>query len=326
MRTIKITGTGETFQADMDDSLLSAALRSEHSIPYECNSGGCGVCKFELISGEIEELWPSAPGLNVRDKRKGKHLACQCRAKTDLEIKLSNRGDFRSLHPPQKFSAKLISREKISAEMFRLRLTTNQPISFIPGQYYMVGQQEIGSRAYSVANSASNQYLSFIIKAIPGGKVSNTLATCPLGPLVLDGPYGLSGLQTKDEQQSIFIAGGSGIAPMVSMVNTLIEQNYTKPITVIYGSRLEAELNACNHLFISAPNLELITVLSEGGDNNNWQGENGYIHEVIPKVISCFEQSEFYLCGPPPMITAVQKLLMLEKGVPFECIHFDRFF
>lgn len=326
MFTIKISGSDVSFAAAADDSLLSAALRAERSIPYECNSGGCGACKFELLSGEIEELWPDAPGLSARDKRKGKQLACQCRAVSNLEIKLSNSGNFKSLHPPQRFVAEIVAREQLSAEMFRLTLAATAPIAFTPGQYFMLKLPGLGSRAYSAANPVSEKLLSFIIKAVPGGRVSNALANAPLGPVELDGPYGVSGLQTGDEQQSVFVAGGSGIAPMVSMVNTLIEQNYPKSITVFYGSRLEAELDACNTLFKAAPNLELIKVLSDIPEHSNWQGESGYIHEVIPNLLSRFDQSEFYLCGPPPMITAVQKLLMLEKAVPFERIHFDRFF
>lgn len=329
MFMIRITGNAMPFQADAEDSLLSAALRAEQYIPYECNSGGCGACKFELISGEIEELWSDAPGLSDRDKRKGKYLACQCKAKSDLEVKLSNSGNSAELkrtYPPQRGQAKIIAKEQISTEMFRLTLRTDKPVEFIPGQYFMLKLPGLGSRAYSAASPVNGNELTFIIKTVPGGVVSNALSHNLDARLELDGPYGMSGLKTADEQQSVFIAGGSGLAPMVSMVNTLISTQYSRQITVFYGARLEEELVACDSLFPKAPNLKLVKVLSNSNENIGWNGETGYIHDVIPKYLSDYDKTEFYLCGPPPMITAVQKLLMLDNGVKFEHIHFDRFF
>ena len=79
-------------------------------------------------------------------------------------------------------------------------------------------------------------------------------------------------------------------------------------------------------LFGKAANLKLVNVLSSRGEDSTWSGEEGYIHEVIPKHLQDYQGNEYYLCGPPPMITAVQKLLMIENKVPFESIHFDRFF
>ena len=314
------------YEADMQDTLLSAALRSEVLFPYECNSGGCGACKFELVSGEVDELWPDAPGLTGRDKRKGKLLACQCRAKSDLKIKITNRCEYKPLYPPQKFVAEVVDKLQLSPEMFRLDLLAERDLNFTPGQYFMVTVPEVGIRAYSASNVVEAGRLSLIIKEVPGGKVSTALANNTYLRLELDGPYGVSGLRQRDGSQSVFIAGGSGIAPMVSMVNTLIGEGYIKPMTVFYGSRLEEELMICDDLFLQAPNLNLIKVLSGKQENNAWQGETGNVHEVIPNYMTEYHDSEFYLCGPPPMITAVQKVLMLENGVSFNRIHFDRFF
>ena len=190
----------------------------------------------------------------------------------------------------------------------------------------MVHLPQIGSRAYSAANPVDGNKLSFIIKSVPAGKVSNALANFTNEELKIDGPYGLSCLKTSDETQSVFVAGGSGIAPMLSMVNTLITSNYQKPMTVFFGSRLIDELEAATKLFQNAPNLKLISTLSDAPPNTTWLGEKGYIHQVIPKYLQEYHSTEFYLCGPPPMITATQKVLMLDHKVQFENIHFDRFY
>jgi toluene monooxygenase electron transfer component len=190
----------------------------------------------------------------------------------------------------------------------------------------MLQIEGVGLRAYSAANSVNGNQLTFIIKVVPGGKVSNLLAQGNLQKITVDGPYGTSYLHQGDEQGSVFIAGGSGIAPMLSMVGTLLEQCYKKPIKVFYGSRLEQELIIAKKLFKSASNLQLVNVLSNADEDSCWEGEKGFVHEVLERYIDDFKGCEFYLCGPPPMITATQKVLMLENKVPFEQIHFDRFF
>jgi toluene monooxygenase electron transfer component len=314
------------FQSASDDTILSAALRADLAFPYECNSGGCGACKIELLEGEVNNLWPEAPGLSDRERRKGRLLACQCRAQSDLKVKVVNRAEGRALYPPSRFLAHVVSKRFLSEEMFELQLEAEREVIFSPGQYFMVELPELGARAYSAANPVDGNKLTLVIKAVPGGKVSCALAHDTIEMLQLDGPYGVSVLSTTDEQRSVFIAGGSGIAPMVSMVNTLITQGYEKPITVFYGSRLEAELNAAQTLFSSAENFKLVNVLSNQTDDSGWSGATGFVHEVIPTYLESFQGAEFYLCGPPPMISAVQKLLMLENRVPFESIHFDRFF
>nr|AJO68020.1 reductase [Pseudomonas sp. M4(2015)] len=314
------------FESDGNDTLLSAALRAELAFPYECNSGGCGACKIELLEGEVANLWPEASGLSARELRKNRFLACQCKALSDLKIRVINRAEGRASHPPKRISTRVIGKRFLSDEMFELRLVAEQDVMFSPGQYFMVELPELGTRAYSAASPVDGNTLTLIIKAVPNGKVSRALAHDAIETLQIDGPYGLSVLSASTETQSVFIAGGSGIAPMVSMVKALIAQEYEKPITVFYGSRLETELEAAETLFGHGANIRLINVLSSVTDGLEKKYPTGYVHEVIPAYMESLQGAEFYLCGPPQMINSVQKLLMIENKVPFESIHFDRFF
>ena len=84
--TIRNQKDGSVFVQQPGDTILRAALRAGKGLSYECNSGGCGGCKFELIEGEVETLWPEAPGLSERDRKRGRHLACQCRALGEATI------------------------------------------------------------------------------------------------------------------------------------------------------------------------------------------------------------------------------------------------
>ena len=195
------------FEADSNDTLLSAALRAELVFPYECNSGGCGACKIELLEGEVSNLWPDAPGLAARELRKNRFWRASANHYPTSKLRsLTVRRDV--LHIPKRFSTRVVSKRFLSDEMFELRLEAEQKVVFSPGQYFMVDVPELGTRAYSAANPVDGNTLTLIVKAVPNGKVSCALANETIETLQLDGPYGLSVLKTADETQSVFIAGG----------------------------------------------------------------------------------------------------------------------
>lgn len=104
---------GTRFEQAPGDTLLRAALRAGVGLSYECNSGGCGGCKFELLAGDVETLWPDAPGLGERDRRRGRHLACQCRALGDVSIKAASGAEYVPLRQPRRRRAVLTGTRRI---------------------------------------------------------------------------------------------------------------------------------------------------------------------------------------------------------------------
>jgi len=163
---ISINGQKESFECKEGDTLLRAALRAGLGAPYECNSGGCGACKFELLSGQVENIWPTAPGLSDRDLKKGRQLSCQCIPTEDCELKLRTNSKFTPKHKPIKTIARLYDIRPITADMSEFCFEAEHGASFEAGQFSLLDIAGVdGSRAYSMSNIANNdRHWHFIIK------------------------------------------------------------------------------------------------------------------------------------------------------------------
>ena len=335
---IHIAAKTLAFSCNNEDTILRAALRSGLAFPYECNSGGCGSCKFELIDGDVEVLWDKAPGLSPRDLRKGKKLACQCRVTSDCTIKATVEQKSSVEHEPERFTVRYSGRRDLTSDMAEFRFIADQPSRFLPGQYLMMSLPGIeGDRAYSMSNIPNEAgYWQFIIKRMPGGLGSNYLFDhLQAGDeLDFDGPYGLSYLQADIPRDIVCIAGGSGLSPVMSIVRAATgdARLSAQKIYLFYGGRGPSDI--CTPELVSEIehlDAELVchnaTSDSELSVQQNWKGDCCFVHELVEKKLAgSMMDYEFYFCGPPVMTDTVQRMLMIDYKVPFEQIHFDRFF
>ena len=327
---------GAEFTQSAPDSLLRAALRSGVGMAYECNSGGCGACKFELLAGEIETLWPQAPGLSARDRQRGRHLACQCRALGPITIKAPTSAQYLAATRPQRQSARLLATRDITGDIREFRFVASEHARFQPGQFAMLDLPGLGSsRAYSVANTANpDKEWHFQIRRVAQGLGTYTLfeSLQPGDTIGLDGPYGVAYLRTEAPRDIVCVAGGSGLAPMVSIARGAAEAGLLaqRKLYFFYGARTPADV--CGEDMLRAlpgfdRQIHYIPVVSLPGEDGAWTGRTGFVHEALASALpSALAAHEFYFAGPPPMTQALQEMLMVTHGVPFEQIHFDRFF
>jgi toluene monooxygenase electron transfer component len=331
---IKFAGSETGYDCPEGDRMLRAGLRAGIGVPYECNAGGCGSCKFQLVSGEVQDLWPEAPGIRASERKKGRRLACQCIPLTDCEIKMRPAPEYVPLNPPRRLPAKFVGSKAVTADIREFTFKTAEPANFIAGQYAMLALPGAkGERAYSMSNQPNDKgEWSFMIRRVPGGNVSPRLFDQIDGntPLEIDGPYGLAYLRNESARDIVCLAGGSGLAPIVSIVNaaTARAHEQSRGIWLFYGGRGPADIPVIDdfvsahgeirfHPAISAPELAVGT---------DWKGEACFVHELLPRRLpNPLPQYDYYLAGPPPMIEAVMNLLM-EHEVPIEQIRFDRFF
>lgn len=326
---------GSSFTQAAGDSILRAALRAGVGLAYECNSGGCGGCKFELLEGEIENLWPEAPGLSERDKRRNRHLACQCRARGDITIAASSAGEYVPYLSPRRQSAQLAGVREITHDIREFRFVAAQAADFLPGQYAMLDLPGVaGSRAYSLANTPNGQReWHFQIRRVPHGQGTHTLFDrLTVGDEIgLDGPYGVAWLRTDSPRDIVCVAGGSGLAPMLSIARGAVAAGMLGERTLyfFYGARTPRDV--CGEDMLRAlagfdERIRFIPVVSLPGEDGRWSGATGYVHDQLERVLpGSLTAYEFYFAGPPPMTQALQELLMIGHQVPFGQIHFDRF-
>lgn len=344
---IQIDG-GPMFEvAAGEDALLRAALRAGLAFPYECNVGGCGSCRFELLDGGVQTLWDAAPGLSDREKRRGKHLACQSRPVSDCRIKVRLDADAAPApYRPSRFAGRLVARRAITPALhqFSFEVPTEQAQSFAPGQYALMQLPGVaGVRAYSMSNIANADGVwEFIVRRTPDGAGSGALFDrVAIGDTVtLDGPYGhayLRDASADTPRELVCIAGGSGLGPMLSVARGWQQRRSVSPASqasrlwFFLGLRAQDELGAAAELHsLQGPDVSMHTVLSapvaQSTEQPAWDGLTGFVHQallpVLPQPLAAYD---FYLAGPAPMVDAVQTLLMIEHQVPYQQIHFDRY-
>lgn len=324
------------FQCEPGDNLLRAALREGLGFPYECNSGGCGSCQFEILEGEITELWKDAPGLPPRARAAGRRLGCQSLVTGDCRIKVRLKPEFVPVKAAVTRSARLVERKALTPDMAEYSFECEGSADFLPGQYALLSLPGVtGDRAYSMSNLPNPEgRWSFIVKRTPKGHGTTVLAELlQEGDRVeLDGPYGLAYLRPQVPRDLICIGGGSGLSPLKSILAAAVREPALagRRIRLFYGGRTPADL-CIERLKDADPSLarvEVVLAISDAADDVSWQGERGFVHEVLRRWLDAGNRAqdhEYYFCGPPPMIDAVQRLLMLDRRLPAAQLHFDRF-
>jgi toluene monooxygenase electron transfer component len=338
MPTITIADTGQQFECGPDDTLTRAGLRAGLGMPYECNVGCCGTCKLELVAGEVSPLWAEAPALTERDRSKNRVLGCQSRPASDCTIKVRLEEIVAGAQRPRRFRARLTAIRDLTHDMREFQFRGDEKAQFLPGQYLLFSLPGVpGQRAYSMANVPDrNGEWHFHVKRVPGGRCTGTLFdVLHVGDDVdFDGPYGQAYLRSESPRDIVCIAGGSGLSPVMSIARAVANTPSLARRTLhfFYGGRgpqdicgedmLQALPGFGERLFyypaISMPELD-----TQGA----WKGRVGFVHEFAQDVLGKekLKEYEFYFAGPPVMATAVQRMLIQAK-VPFNQIHFDRFF
>lgn len=333
--SVTIQGTDLTVDIDTSDTLLSGLLRKGIGIPYECNAGGCGSCKYTLIEGEVSDDLHESPGLKNSDRRKNKHLACISHLKSDCVIQVKQDKDYRPKNFPAIRKAHLISRRPITHDLWEFEFQTESPAVFLPGQYAKVFISGVnGPRSYSMSNIENDDGgWQFLIKKTPGGAASEVLFEKDLKEISvdLDAPYSIAHLDAEHKSQVVCIAGGSGLAPMISILLGIYCNNLTSlNPTLYYGARTEQDVIPLDYFSLIPgfnPETQYFPIVSEPEPGSNWSGATGFVHEHLSNAIRPeIDDQEIFIAGPPPMVEAVRRHLVLDLGVSITQLHYDRFF
>jgi len=328
---------GGAFHCEHGDTLLSGALRAGVGISYECNAGECGSCKVTLVSGEVRDLRPEAGGIRPRERERGKVLACQCIPQGPCTVSFKEDADAAPRVTPEVRRAKYLGYQHVTHDIWEFTFQTSNPAEFIPGQYALLtlpGMSE--RRSYSMSNLPNSDGIwQFQIRRVPNGAATGILfEKMREGDIcTLDGPYSNAYLRDDTPRDIVCIAGGSGLAPMLSVVRGALIQPKLKEVGIhlFYGGRQPRDLFTLDRFADLAPHRERINFIPAVSCDDDalgeWAGERGFIHDCVGRRLQDrFQGCEFYMAGPPPMVEAVRRMLILEQSVATERIHYDRFF
>lgn len=336
---VVVDGTDVRYACAEDDTLLRAALRAGVGLSYECNSGSCGSCRYELVDGEVRDRRSDAPGLTARDRRKGRRLACQSEPLSACTVRVGVAGEI-AAHRPTRMTAELREVRPLTHDLSEFVFATAQPAAFSPGQYAMIFLPDGGvERAYSMSNvgNCSGEW-RFVIKRAPGGEATTILFDKLEvgGSVVLDGPYGHAYLRERNDKKIVCVGGGSGIGAMISIVlgAARLPDAGEWDVRLFVGGRTVDDLvvpTALDLVKSRIGSLRVYTAVSEGDQQlaaiKAAGAYHGFLHDaVVDRVRDSLAEFTYYAAGPPAMTDALQRALVLDRGLSADRLFFDRFF
>ncbi len=313
---------GHEFTLAENESVLDAAIRAGREYPYGCRSGNCGACKARLLQGEID--YPDGPpeALSTTEREAGQILLCQARARSDLRIEVRELAGAESI-PVRSLPSRVERKQELGHDVMGLwlRLPKGQRLQFLAGQYIEILMKDGRTRAFSLANPPhADELLELHIRHYPGGIFSDfVFHDMPDRALLrFKGPLGHFTLDETSDRPMIFIAGGTGFAPVKSIIEHALAEGGERPIHLYRGVRAVRDLylhDLARQWASEYPHLSYTPVLSEPLPGDDWRGRSGFVHRAVLEDFTDFGAYDVYACGPPVMVHAAHDALTA-AGLP----------
>lgn len=335
--------TGDlSFDCGDREPMLYAGLRQGINLPFECATGTCGTCRARVITGQVEVRWKEAPGGARLKPEKGDILMCQtsplsdCLVRVPAELKPSN--DV----PPAPRRGVIQGIRRLTRDVAEFDLQLSTPMTFHAGQFVVIETPDVvGGRAYSIVNFEPElDRLALLLKRKPGGRFSDWFFEKLFGEpeVQVFGPLGRATFRPQERRNIVCIAGGSGIAGMMSILESATRAEHFRAHkgVVFFGVRTPGDTfyleRLSRYASASRGNLEIIVALSDEAPAATAQADfpvlrfaQGMVHDVAAKALA--ERDRYaltYVAGPPIMVDSTIRSLVT-GGVAVRDIRYDKF-
>ena len=328
---ISITPSGHNFVAESDETILEAALRQGLTMPYGCRDGACGACKGKVLYGTVDHGNAQAHALSDAEKADGIALFCCAKAQSDLKLECKQVSLATDI-PVKTLPSRIEKMERLAPDVIdmHLRLPANERLQFLAGQYIDILLKDGKKRSFSLANAPHDDaLLQLHIRHVPGGlftdQVFSTMKVRDI--LRFNGPHGSFYLREDSKKPMIFLAGGTGFAPIKGLVEHVIAEKCTRPIYIYWGAKARVDLympDLPKQWAAAHANIKFIPVLSEPAADDAWTGRTGLVHQSVTVDHQNLSDFQVYACGSPGMIDAAKRDF-LAAGLPEEEFFADAF-
>ncbi|HEY6980037.1 2Fe-2S iron-sulfur cluster-binding protein [Reyranella sp.] len=325
---VHIAPASRTIEVPTGATILETALEVGIAYPHGCQSGNCGACKSHLVKGEVTMEGYSEFALSDDEKERGLILACRAVPWEESEVAWLEEDDL-IVHPRRVLSCTVMGIDDATHDIKRVRLeiVAGGPFDFSAGQYASVTFDGCQPRDYSMANVPGDPILEFHVRRTEGGLTSAYVGErLRLGDSVrVEGPFGTSYLREAHRGPIIAVAGGSGMAPLKSIVERALAKELPQHVYFYFGARTERDLYLHDHFSALAQkhaNLHFTPVLSEA---TGGKLRTGLVHEAVAQDFDEFDGCKAYLAGPPVMVEAATRLFE-KRGMRRIDVHADAFY
>lgn len=314
------------------ETILDAALRAGLNLPHSCKGGHCSSCRARIRKGTIVYPLGRPLGLLPEEERDGYVLLCQAHATgSDLSI------DVREIRPPQpevhvkSLPCRIERMHRLAPDVMAvfLRLPANEDFHFVAGQYLDIMLPQNRRRSFSIASVPGDELLELHVRRVASGEFTQQLFDGMKEKTLLriEGPLGQFWFRRESPRPALLIGGGTGYAPLRSMLRDLLQVGDRRPLHLYWGAQRRQDLyedEQVRKLCAQHPNLRYTPVLSDAQPEDHWTGRRGLAHAAVLEDHPRLEDFDVYASGPPAMVEAVRHEFTA-RGLPPQQLFFDSF-
>jgi len=320
-------GVTRFIEARPDELVADAAYRAGLNIPMDCRDGACGTCKCHCESGDYTLGSYIDDALTEEEAAERQVLTCQMKVQSDCVLRIPASSAVCKVRIGS-MSAEVESVRQLSSSSigFSLKLKDPDGMRYLPGQYVNVSVPGTAqARSYSFSSMPRDGIVQFLVRNIPGGLMSSYLAgQAVVGDAVtISGPVGSFYLRDVT-RPVLFLAGGTGLAPFLAMLEELERATPDHPIHMVYGVTNDADLVEVGALEAFAARIPGFTFTTVVAASDSAHPQKGYVTHHLPEAALNGGDVDVYLCGPPPMVDAVRAYLNDKHIVPTS-FHYEKF-
>ena len=330
--SVKVEPSGHTFTVEPNESILDAALRQGVVLPYGCRSGACGSCVAKIIAGRIH--YPDGelpPSVSAEEAAVGMAALCLAQADSDLVI------ESKEVESPTEITVKtfpcrieVMQRLNEDVMLLKLKLPDAERMQFLAGQYIHILLKDGRKRSFSLANAPEkDDLLELHIRHVEGGEfTTEVFDKMKVGDILrIEGPHGQFYLREDSPRDILFMAGGTGFAPIKGMIEHAIDIGLERTMTLYWGARTRENLylhDWCERMAAEHANFNYVPVLSAPTAEDRWTGRTVLVHEAIIADHPDLSGFDIYAAGPPAMVEAGKEAFP-QHGLDLEHYYSDAF-
>ena len=327
MHKVKVQPSGHEFDVEEGESVLTAALRQHLVLPYGCRNGACASCKGRIVEGRVDYGNHQKKALTEEEKTQGKALFCQAKPLTDLVIEARTLGAARDI-PIRILPCRVHKMERLADDVMalHLRLPANERLQFLAGQYIEFMLKDGARRSFSMGNAPhDDELIQLHVRHVAGGQFTDHVFAKmkERDILRLEGPLGTFFLREDSAKPIVFVASGTGFAPIKSIIENALHKGLTRPMVLYWGGRRPKDLYM-DALARRWP-VKYVPVVSDALPEDNWTGRTGFVHRAVMQDFPDLSGHQVYACGVPVMVDAAKRDFTQQCKLPEEEFFADSF-
>jgi CDP-4-dehydro-6-deoxyglucose reductase len=332
MHRVTLEPSGLQFDVEAGESVLAAALRQGYVLPYGCKNGACGSCKGRLIEGRLDYGVYQKKALPDEEKALGKALFCQARPLTDLVIEARTVGAAKDIQV-KTLPCRVQKMERVADDVviLHLKLPANERLQFLAGQYIEFLLKDGSRRSFSMANAPhDDELIQLHVRRVAGGQFTEHVFTKMKERDILrfEGPLGTFFLREDTDKPIVFVASGTGFAPIKAILEHAFNKGVSRPMVLYWGGRRPKDLYMNDLALKWAAEHEgfhYVPVVSEAQPEDAWTGRSGFVHRAAMEDFPDLSGHQVYACGAPIMVESAQRDFVAQCRLPEDEFYSDSF-